>query len=336
MERECRAGHRLEEGEPLRADHLIAWKSLWLQASQAVSSSRMALNHVTTGDTRAAYDHGKKEGPCTGWRLDHILYSPRELTLRQVWAALEADPVSLTRGLPNHNCPSDHLPIAAGFAFHPSPQLESAAREALLGRVHTIEASNRSRWETLANELAQGQAQVEAQVSGAPAAATPAVVGSGVVSGGVVPMNTSVAQFQGATPGGLSLDEIRALTLHGTSSGGAKGVSCILSPGGVRPHACYHMQRKGEMRTTQQPAAAAAASGSSEAVKNKGKKGGKPAPEVIAFIQERRRQERALKQELGQEREEFIAGLGELELDALEESAGCSLEEWVGQVAKWK
>lgn len=68
------------------------------------------------------------------------------------------------------------------------------------------------------------------------------------------------------------------------------------------------------------PAAACQADGSTSdnRGKNKVKKNEKPSPEVIAFIQEKRRRTRELKAEQALEREHFLGALGELELDALE------------------
>jgi len=65
-------------------------------------------------------------------------------------------------------------------------------------------------------------------------------------------------------------------------------------------------------------------------VKKGGKKGGKPPPEVMVFMQKRRVLERDLKAELRTEREAFFAALGELELDLMEAKVKNFSTNWVG------
>lgn len=61
---ECKASLRLDEGQTPSAEHLKDWEALRMSARNAVSDGYRvtSLGHVTTGPTRAAYDHGMTEG----------------------------------------------------------------------------------------------------------------------------------------------------------------------------------------------------------------------------------------------------------------------------------
>eukprot|EP00928_Gymnodinium_smaydae_P030673 TRINITY_DN22740_c0_g1_i2.p1 TRINITY_DN22740_c0_g1~~TRINITY_DN22740_c0_g1_i2.p1 ORF type:complete len:540 (-),score=136.75 TRINITY_DN22740_c0_g1_i2:71-1690(-) len=214
-------GSRPTNGQPTESQ-LEAWRLLWEQAAEARRSQRIDLSRVPTGATRASWDHGKSCGPCVSWRLDHILYTSRTLQLKSAWATLEADPESVAAGMPNHACPSDHLPVAATFVARATPALASAQLEDLTSRLEALEARQ-----------------------------------------------TSERQ---------ELD-----ALH---------------------------------ERLQPPSAPPAASG--EEAKGKKQKKDRPSPEMIAFIQDKRKQQRELKARHVQERSEFVGGLGELELDAIQ------------------
>ena len=66
--------------------------------------------------------------------------------------------------------------------------------------------------------------------------------------------------------------------------------------------------------------------------KKKKKKGGAPpSPAMQAFLRSKRERDKALKAEARQEREVFLRGLGEMEMDALDERVG-SQAEWAARV----
>ncbi|CAE8696624.1 unnamed protein product [Polarella glacialis] len=245
MARECASALRLGSGEEGDGDEevpaasspttqeptgvqLEAWSELWRRAASAAEEQRIRLSHVPTGPTRAAYDHGKSEGPCASWRLDHILYAARTLKLSSCWSTLEADPDSAASGLPNQCCPSDHLPVAAVFEVSPTPCLGDAERVQLMAKVAELEKRHASDCSSLDEELAKLE-----------------------------------------PPAAVAAEE-----------------------------------------ATASPAPDAKA-------KNK-KKGERPSPEVIAFIQEKRRRLRDLKAIQASDREALVASLGELERDALD------------------
>jgi len=179
MKAECAASLRLggeegegEEGDPAAAsgssegepteEQMSDWLAVRALAHETVTELRMPLCQVETGPTRAGFDHGKQAGPCVGWRLDHILYTGRGLEVTRRWSALEADPSSMERGLPNKVCPSDHLPIAASFAIIQPPSLGEAEREAFLGDLRAINASQASTWGDLLAKMREEQHTVEA------------------------------------------------------------------------------------------------------------------------------------------------------------------------------
>ena len=123
---------------------MTAWRQLRLAAEGGVRAAGIGLSRVPLGATRAAYPADSSEGyagPCEGWALDHVLYTPRSLRLVDHWSTLEADPQTLADGLPTASHPSDHLPVAARFAW--------SAEEGL----PTVEADSlRTRWAALRDE----------------------------------------------------------------------------------------------------------------------------------------------------------------------------------------
>lgn len=134
-------------------EQLAEWVALRERAIAATKEHRIVLERVPTGPTRAGYDHGKDCGPCVSWSLDHIFYTSRTLRLCNFWATLEADPESVATGLPNHTCPSDHLPVAATFSVSPTPSLGEAQRLELESRVAKLEAEQALAREALDKEL---------------------------------------------------------------------------------------------------------------------------------------------------------------------------------------
>jgi len=142
-------------GKVTSDDQLTAWCDLRRKAIDGALEHRIALSHLETGATRAAYDHGKDCGPCASWCLDHIFYSARNLQLQTSWAALEADLESAAAGLPNRSCPSDHLPIAATFKPLPVPTLHPAKAAELLKQVDALDAQQAGELRLLRDKLAE-------------------------------------------------------------------------------------------------------------------------------------------------------------------------------------
>ena len=138
-----------------------AWAALHATAAAMPASLRLALHRVPTGPTRAAYDHGATEGPCVNWMLDHILYTPRALSLVSRWATLEAEPEAVAAGLPNKWCPSDHIAVAATFAPVPPAALGPAERDALLSKIYALRATHGTEREALTNQLAEETSALE-------------------------------------------------------------------------------------------------------------------------------------------------------------------------------
>ena len=52
--------------------HGTRFAKLGAEARAAAQRTRLRLEHLPTGPTRAAWDHGAKAGPCVSWRLDHV------------------------------------------------------------------------------------------------------------------------------------------------------------------------------------------------------------------------------------------------------------------------
>eukprot|EP00656_Telonema_subtile_P049957 TRINITY_DN6340_c0_g1_i2.p1 TRINITY_DN6340_c0_g1~~TRINITY_DN6340_c0_g1_i2.p1 ORF type:complete len:311 (-),score=98.63 TRINITY_DN6340_c0_g1_i2:39-971(-) len=112
---ECANDLRVNGEEQPTEKQLQAWAELHASAVAAVKRHRVRLSRVGTGHTRSCFEHGKKDGPCVPWRLDHMFYTGQGLQVQDRWATLECDPEGTAAGLPNHTSPSDHLPIAASF-----------------------------------------------------------------------------------------------------------------------------------------------------------------------------------------------------------------------------
>ena len=159
-------------GSPMpTAEQMQAWQQLYDAAQRVPRAQRVRLERVPTGATRAAYAHGAMVGPCELWKLDHILYSPRALTLSQHWSTLEAAPEASESGLPCRGFPSDHLSVAASFDVSTMPALEPAAREALLARVQELLEAQAKQRTAAEAQAAEEAAAVEAKEQSAAAAA---------------------------------------------------------------------------------------------------------------------------------------------------------------------
>ena len=145
-----------ERSQPSAAQ-MAAWKQLYESARTVPGQQRIELHRVPTGATRAAYDHGRDTGPCAKWRLDHILFTPRALSLSSWTATLEAHPEAAAAGLPTVGYPSDHLFIGASFEPLEPPVLQEATRVGLLDRIEALleaQASERAELSaTLADEV---------------------------------------------------------------------------------------------------------------------------------------------------------------------------------------
>jgi len=219
MARECASAHRLNvdgDGDKAAGDascstkerlpseqQLDSWRALWNKSRDASGKHRIELSHVLTGPTRAAYDAGSDSGPCVSWRLDHILYHARTLALRGTWEALEADPVSAASGIPNHSCPSDHLPVAAVFEPSPTPVLAEDERIALRTRLDVLEEKHVADWNMLAKEIAI--------LDPTPAVKAPAPSDSEAVVDGAPPKKKQ----KGATKKGRQSEEMIAFIREG-------------------------------------------------------------------------------------------------------------------------
>eukprot|EP00403_Amphidinium_massartii_P001689 CAMPEP_0178378412 /NCGR_PEP_ID=MMETSP0689_2-20121128/4415_1 /TAXON_ID=160604 /ORGANISM="Amphidinium massartii, Strain CS-259" /LENGTH=516 /DNA_ID=CAMNT_0019998485 /DNA_START=240 /DNA_END=1787 /DNA_ORIENTATION=- len=148
------------EGVPT-SEQLDEWQKLRQKVLDAVAAKRVSLGRVPTGATRASWDHGKDSGPCVSWRLDHIFFTPRSLRLDMAWETLESDPTSAEVGLPNRQCPSDHLPVAASFAPSPAPSLDAEAEAVLIARIGAMERSQLQAREDLEQEMAKVEPKIK-------------------------------------------------------------------------------------------------------------------------------------------------------------------------------
>ena len=155
-------------------EQLAAWRELYLSARAAPSQTRIELERVPTGATRAAFAPGQTSGPCASWRLDHILYTPRALSLGEYWQTLEAHPEAEAAGLPNMECPSDHWPVAASFGPLPVPVMGEEARTALLARVDAMLSAQAAERSELAAVLDKevSELEVAAKAAAPPSEAT--------------------------------------------------------------------------------------------------------------------------------------------------------------------
>ena len=153
---------------------LAAWRALHELARAVPSQTRIALHRAPTGPTRAAYTPGATAGPCVGWALDHVLYTPRALRLATYWETLEAHPDALAAGLPTTEWPSDHLAIGASFEPLEVESLAPAAEEALLARVSSLlaaQAQERAMLSAAISVEVEQLEQTERDVAAAAAAA---------------------------------------------------------------------------------------------------------------------------------------------------------------------
>lgn len=154
------------------ADQMHAWRQLHASASRVARESRVQLERVPTGATRAAYAHGASSGPCQSWRLDHILFSRRGLTLAQHSATLEAMPEVAALGLPCKGHASDHLPIACALSVSPIPSLAVEDRHALLERLDALLVDQATARQQLEQEAAAQVAAAAATEEGGTTGAT--------------------------------------------------------------------------------------------------------------------------------------------------------------------
>jgi len=165
-EAEASGAHAKAEAEATRncptAAMMAEWRELYEIAEAAPARLRIELRRVPTGATRAAFEHGASEGPCVAWRLDHLLYTPRGLTLASYARALEACPELVAAGTPNAHCPSDHLPVVASFAPCAPEALGEAARAELLRRVTSLIDEQARERAVLAAKLAEEVSALEA------------------------------------------------------------------------------------------------------------------------------------------------------------------------------
>ena len=177
LERECSSALRLgdSEGEEAGAarptvEQVEGWRALWSLARSSWQQGRVALARVPTRGTRAGYAHGKREGPCVSWALDHILYTPRTLRLHAHWASLEDDADSAAAGLPSLTCPSDHLPIAAVFEPVDPPVLAPHRAAELIESLGALRAAQMEERATLTAEVEAEQRELEVAEQGGSAA----------------------------------------------------------------------------------------------------------------------------------------------------------------------
>eukprot|EP00980_Cylindrotheca_fusiformis_P014959 scaffold4095_cov117-Cylindrotheca_fusiformis.AAC.16 len=130
LQRACAEALRLDATTTTPSkQQLDQWRMLQKEAHHMVQDLCVSIRRVDTGDTRCAYEHAtsmeqQQQQPrrMETWKLDHMLYTSNNddddddgLVPIAKWATLEDDPESCTTGLPNHKCPSDHLPIATIF-----------------------------------------------------------------------------------------------------------------------------------------------------------------------------------------------------------------------------
>jgi endonuclease/exonuclease/phosphatase family metal-dependent hydrolase len=152
MQQACTEALRLVDESTPTDKQMKEWKQLQSEAQVVVQDHCLSLNRVDTGATRAAYSHdGLKNMEI--WKLDHILYSSDCLTPVNKWSTLECDEVSCAMGLPNHTCPSDHLPIASVFDIRPANPLGASKRESALNRFDQLVKAQKKTLDDLKNEM---------------------------------------------------------------------------------------------------------------------------------------------------------------------------------------
>eukprot|EP00658_Telonema_sp_P-2_P041585 TRINITY_DN29767_c0_g1_i1.p1 TRINITY_DN29767_c0_g1~~TRINITY_DN29767_c0_g1_i1.p1 ORF type:complete len:490 (-),score=109.25 TRINITY_DN29767_c0_g1_i1:59-1381(-) len=177
MAAECAGDLRLDGEAVPSPEQLETWYKLHGAAAEMAELHRVRLLRVPTEATRACFEIGKRAGPCVPWRLDHILYSPQVLQLRSRWQTLEVDPQLIAVGLPNHSCPSDHLPIAASFEPVQLPVLDDAGKSEVERRLVELDQVQLGQVEALVASQMKVQLGIEAEEAAAaaesPAAAEP-------------------------------------------------------------------------------------------------------------------------------------------------------------------
>ena len=101
------------------------------------------------------------------WRLDHILYTSPSLQPISFWSTLEADLESSITGLPNHVCPSDHLPIAALFQVdHTGFQMVAEAdKETLVCRLRSLTKRRTDELMEIEKGLNEQLAEIESRLT---------------------------------------------------------------------------------------------------------------------------------------------------------------------------
>jgi len=164
--------------EELQKLALRQWAELHQHARTACTEHRINFAQVPTGPTRAGWEHGASGPPCVGWRLDHILYTPRVCDLLARWVTLaegddlgQGDSHSLEVGLPNRTWPSDHLPVAASFKVHPPKALDEVAADVLRSQLDALIQSQTAALQGLSNQQAEALTALEIQLGTAVAGA---------------------------------------------------------------------------------------------------------------------------------------------------------------------
>ena len=152
---------RIDAGSPPPSPEQIAeWAALRTAAQASRIRHRVDFLRVPTGPTRAAHSYDGSKTMET-WKLDHVFFDHSTLELKSLWETLESDDFSSKAGLPNINCPSDHIPIAAVFR----PRL--AATPADADAASATAASHVEAWKAweqgYASEVAQLKCELDAQ-----------------------------------------------------------------------------------------------------------------------------------------------------------------------------
>ena len=167
MQEQCASALRLESDQAPSEEQMQEWKRLYQESQQTVHDLCVTLGRVTTGTTRAGYDHSVKDSSQNimgQWRLDHILYTPSTLQPFEHWSTLEDDPESCSIGLPNSRHGSDHMPIGALFRVQPRPQLTKENQKTILDLFQQIKKGHLNEIRDKENVLAKELASIEAQL----------------------------------------------------------------------------------------------------------------------------------------------------------------------------
>jgi hypothetical protein len=165
LERECAAALRLPSGTHPSANQLKEWNELHSEASQMVRDYCVSIARVDTGPTRSAYNHDNDQQQMAQWKLDHMVHTLDRFRPIAQWSTMEEDPESCAVGLPNANCPSDHLPIAAVFEVFSAVKLEEENKRALLDNLHCLLETQKHELQELEANLDTELKSIEAQVA---------------------------------------------------------------------------------------------------------------------------------------------------------------------------